>query len=102
MKTGGSEMDEVSTSIRDEILQLLEGGDDPRPPTSYFMNSIEMMAMSVFERNRVLLAWMKARGLDPDKGYDAVLGLGLLLALDAKNFPQPELEHYEMPDDHDH
>ena len=98
-------MGDGTTGIRDDILQLLEeryGRDDPRPPSSYFMNSIEMMAMSVFERNRALLAWMNAHGLDPDKGHDAVLGLGLLLAIDAKNYPQPELEHYEMPDDHDH
>jgi len=98
-------MDDVKTSIRDEILALYaerHGSDDPRPPSSYFMSSIEMMAMSVFERNRVLLAWMRERGLNPDKGHDAVLGLGLLLAIDEKNFPAPELEHFEMPDDHDH
>ena len=55
-------MDEGKTSIRDGILQTLEeigqGVPDPEPPQSYFMSSIEMSAMSVFENNGKLTRWM--------------------------------------------
>ena len=45
---------------------------------------------------------MIERGLDPQKGQDAVLGLGLLVTMDDKINPRPEYEHFDYPDDHDH
>lgn len=102
-------MDEGKTSIKDGILQTLEeigqGLPDPEPPQSYFMSSIEMSAMSVFENNGKLTRWMHERGLDPHKGPDSVLGLGLLLIMDAKINPRPEPsedDDFEWPDDHHH
>jgi hypothetical protein len=99
-------MTDLNTSIKDVILQRLEdlAGDAPHPvpPESYLMSSIEISAMSVFESNGRLTQWMLERGLDPQKGQDAVLGLGLLVTMDDKINPRPEYEHFEYPDDHDH
>lgn len=98
-------MNDVKTDLKGVILSQIEAasdGDDPLPPTSYFMGNIEIIAMSAFENRHALSEWMRARGLDPSKGPDAVLGLGLLLTLEDKRNPRPDYEHYEMPDDHDH
>lgn len=100
-------MTDTITTIKETILQQLEQGSQhrgahPQPPSSYFMASIEMMAMSVFEKSNALTDWMHEQGLDPHKGPDSVLGLGLLLTIDGKINPRPDYEHFEYPDDHDH
>lgn len=93
-------------TIRDEILRHLEEtsadrGQHPEPPSSYFMASIELMAMSVFERNGALSAWLRRHDLDPHMGPDAVLGVALMLILDAKHNPRPApLADDEIEDDH--
>jgi len=106
-------MSDLATSamanIKEDILQCLAdaagGRDDPPPPSSYAVASIEMMAMSVFDNNRRLTSWMKERGLDPLKGPDAVLGVALLITLDAQKNPRfepSEDDDFSFPDDHHH
>jgi hypothetical protein len=100
-------MSEVATAVKAEVLELLSRISDPRedpaPPSSYAMASIELMAMSVFDNNRRLTSWMRERGLDPLSGPDAVLGVGLLLAVETQKNPRPEPaigDDEEFPDDH--
>ena len=99
-------MQDSKTMIRDELLNYLEQvsedrGQHPAPPRSYFMDSIELMSMSVFERDGGLSRWMRGQGLDPHMGPDAVLGVALLLVLDAKHNPRPTpLADDEIEDDH--
>ena len=102
-------MADVMTNLKDDILQCLAqaagGADDPTPPSSYYMSSVESMAMSIFDNNPALRTWMHGRGLDPLKGPQAVLGLGCLLVRDAEINPRFELtdaERAELADDHDH
>ncbi|MBT2186310.1 hypothetical protein [Sphingobium nicotianae] len=98
--------DTKTRMIRDEVLHYLEEvsadrSDQPEPPSSYFMASIELMAMSVFERNGTLSKWMHRQGLDPHMGPDAVLGVAMMLILDAKKNPRPApLADDEIEDDH--
>lgn len=99
-------MSDTRVTIKDSILDLLDAGSDgaahPTPPSSYFMSSIETMAMSVFEKSRALTGWMEAQALDPHAGPDCVLALGLLLTIEGKANPRPVYEHFDYPDDHDH
>jgi|GEM_PF-2208654 len=102
-------MSEVVTTIREDILQALaqaaDGREDPAPPSSYAMASIELMAMSVFDNNRRLTGWMRERDLDPLKGPDALLGVALLLLVDTQKNPRPEPsedDDFDFPDDHHH
>lgn len=98
--------DTKTRTIRDEILHYLEEispdrGDHPTPPSSYFMQSIELSAMSAFERNGALSNWLRRHDLDPHMGPDAVLGVALMLILDAKKHPRPTpLADDEIEDDH--
>ena len=99
-------MQDSKTMIRDELLNYLEQvsedrGQHPTPPRSYFMDSIELMSMSVFERDGAVSKWMRRHGLDPHMGPDAVLGVALMLVLDAKHNPRPTpLADDEIEDDH--
>jgi len=100
-------MNDVKETIRDTILRSLEsaaqGAPDPEAPQSYAVGNIENAAIGVFESNDKLAIWMRDLGLDPYKGPDAVLGLGLLLALDVKNHRRVEPvidEDFEWPDEH--
>jgi hypothetical protein len=99
-------MQDTKTTIREELLRYLEDVSDdrgahPEPPHSYFMASIELMAMSVFERDGALSKWMRRHDLDPHMGPDAVLGVAMMLILDAKYHPRPApLADDEIDDDH--
>jgi hypothetical protein len=102
-------MSEVAAAIRKDILDVLarvgDPKDDPAPPSSYAMASMEVMAMSVFDNNRRLTNWMRERGLDPLSGPDALLGVGLLLLSEVEKNPRPEPafdDDDEFPDDHHH
>lgn len=100
-------MSEVKETIKDSILRGLadaaHGRPDPEAPQSYAVGNIENGAIGVFESNDRLAKWMRGLGLDPYKGPDAVLGLGLLLTLDVKNNRRPEPvidEDFEWPEEH--
>jgi len=100
-------MSDVGETIRDSILRGLEeaaqGRPDPEAPQSYVVGNVENAAIGIFETSDRLAAWLRTLGLDPYKGPDAVLGLGLLLTLDVKNGRRPEPvidEDFEWPDEH--
>ena len=94
-------------SFKDGMFDALEqaGGDLPdlKAPQTYTGGNIESAALGIFENNDRLGAWMRSIGLDPYKGPDTVLGLGLLLTLDVKHNRRVEPvvdEDFEWPDDH--
>ena len=100
-------MSDVKKTIKDSILRSLEdavqGHPDPEAPQSYVVGNVENAAIGIFENSDKLAAWMRGLGLDPYKGPDAVLGLGLLLALDVKNHRRIEPvidEDFEWPEEH--
>jgi hypothetical protein len=94
-------------SFKDSLFRALEqvGSDVPEPvaPQTYSVGNIENAAIGLFETNDKLIAWMHELGLDPFKGPDTVLGLGLLLMLDVKNNRrlEPVVDaDFEWPDEH--
>ncbi|HZV19733.1 MAG TPA: hypothetical protein VFF84_13670 [Sphingobium sp.] len=100
-------MSEVKEMFKASILRALndaaDGRPDPEAPQSYAVGNIENAAIGVFESNDRLAQWMRSLDLDPYKGPDAVLGLGLLLTLDVKNNRRPEPiidEDFEWPEEH--
>jgi len=100
-------MSDVNMPIKASILRTLaeaaQGQPDPEAPQSYVVGNVENAAIGIFENSDRLSAWLRGLGLDPYKGPDAVLGLGLLLTLDVKNHRRPEPvidESFEWPDEH--
>lgn len=100
-------MSDGTETIRDSILRSLDaaagGRPDPEAPQSYMVGNVENAAIGIFENSARLAAWLRGLGLDPYKGPDAVLGLGLLLALDVRNGrrPEPVIDaDFEWPEEH--
>ena len=97
----------ADASFKDSVFRALEvaQGDGPEPvaPQTYSVGNIENAAIGIFENSDKLIAWMRDLGLDPFKGPDTVLGLGLLLMQDVRNNRrlEPVIDHdFEWPDEH--
>lgn len=58
-----------------------KGAIPPRPPSSLQVDELTNLALRIIDQNPAIRTWMSAVDLDPQVEQDALLAMGLIIAV---------------------